>query len=322
MLLSVIIPVYNVDLYVGICLDSIYDGAVDEDSFEVIVVNDGSTDDSAATVERYAGRHRNLTILSQENQGLSLARMNGLSRALGEYVWFVDSDDYLAKNAIQSILMLIQTKDAPAVIMTPVSRSDANTGSQRLDYEIDRPRLMDGQNVLLDPRFPQWTASRFILRRDLFDNKWLYFPPGLIHEDEYFGAILLMLAGRVLVHDKVLIHHRFRPGSIMQTISIRSSYDYVSNFVLIRAFAATLPQPSKGAFLRHAQRLLVNSYTTNEKNWRTWEFRRFKCKKGPYIISEFVWNHGLYSFPELASLLFLFVAPNTFRKRFPIAPRQ
>ena len=320
--LSIIIPVYNVEAYLSECLDSVYDGSADESTFEVIVVNDGSTDGSAAIVEDYRRRHDNMLVITQENQGLSATRMNGLAQAQGEYVWFVDSDDYLAEQAVGDILELIRTPDIPTVIMTPIRRPDPKTGALFLDYEIDAPRLMEGMDVFLDNRFPKWSASRYILRRNLFDDPRLFFPKGLLHEDEYFGAVLQMLAGKVLVHDKVFFIHRIRPESIMQTISIRSSYDYVSNYALLKAFSETLPASQKDMCLRQVQRLLPYSYTVNERIWRTPAFRRFKRRKGPYIVFELLRSGRLHTFRELAALLFYIVAPSAFRKRFPNIPRQ
>ena len=93
--LSIIIPVYDVEAYLPECLDSIFSQRDALSDIEVILVNDGSPDGSAAILEEYRKRYDNITVITQSNQGLSLARMNGLERAQGEYVWFVDSDDYL-----------------------------------------------------------------------------------------------------------------------------------------------------------------------------------------------------------------------------------
>lgn len=315
--LSFIIPAYNVEAYIGPCLDSIYDGNPDLSSFEVIVVNDGSTDGTAAVIDRYARQYGNLTAVSQENQGLSMARTNGLARAEGDYVWFVDSDDYLPVHGLGDTLTLIRESSPGTVFMTPLRWEGGEDGRVFFDYTIDRPLLMTGKDVLFDPRFPQWMVGRYLISRSLFDNKSLFFPKGLLHEDEYFGSVLLMQADKVLVCDKSLFNHRIRPGSIMQTLSIQSSYDCVSNYELLKALSKTLPSPEQKSFVRHAQRLLHLSYITNEKNWNTPEFRRFKRKKGPYILSELLQNARSYSFRELVSFLLLVIAPNTFRRLYP-----
>ena len=97
--LSIIIPIYNVEAYVAETLKSVFEMNDPKDLFEVIVVNDGTKDGSMDIVRQYADRP-NLIIVEQENQGLSAARMKGLSMATGEYVWFIDSDDSLFTNAV------------------------------------------------------------------------------------------------------------------------------------------------------------------------------------------------------------------------------
>ena len=315
--LSLIIPAYNVEAYIGPCLDSIYDGNPDLASFEVIVVNDGSTDGTAEVINRYARQFSNLTVISQENLGVSVARTNGLAPAQGDYIWFVDSDDYLPSNGLGEALTLIREASPGTLFMMPLRWVGGKNGLVSYDYEIDHPLLMTGKDVLFDPRFPQWMPGRYLIPRSLLDDKSLFFPQGIIHEDEYFGSVLLMLADKVLVCDKSLFTHRVRPGSIMQTISIRSSYDYVSNYEHLKAFSKTLPRREQKPFVRHAQRLLHLSYIANEKNWNTPEFRRFKRKKGPSIVFELLGNARSYTFRELIPFLLLVIAPNVFRRLYP-----
>lgn len=104
MKLSIVIPVYNVEDHVGQTLESVF--ATDATDFEVIVVNDGTKDGSMDVVRRYADRP-NLTIIEQENQGLSAARNRGLDAARGDNVWFVDSDDFLVENGVGKVLGLL-----------------------------------------------------------------------------------------------------------------------------------------------------------------------------------------------------------------------
>lgn len=102
--LSIIIPVYNVELYIEKCLQSCLSQDIPYDEYEIIVVNDGSPDGSLAIAESIAKTTTNMTIISQKNGGLSAARNTGMSVAKGEYIWFVDSDDW------------IETKDRKSVV--------------------------------------------------------------------------------------------------------------------------------------------------------------------------------------------------------------
>lgn len=104
MLVSIIIPIYNVEQYIEQCFTSIYAQDISEDIFEVIAVNDGTPDNSMSIVKTIASQHKNLVIINQENQGLSVARNTGLDHAKGEYIWFVDSDDWLTKDSLSIVL--------------------------------------------------------------------------------------------------------------------------------------------------------------------------------------------------------------------------
>lgn len=107
--LSIIIPIYNVEEFIEECLNSIILQVSESFPIEIIVVNDGTPDNSMTIVNRIQTRIPNLfRIINQENQGLSMARNNGLRVAKGEYVWFVDSDDYLLSNALLKVKEYIE----------------------------------------------------------------------------------------------------------------------------------------------------------------------------------------------------------------------
>lgn len=102
--LSIIIPVYNVQKYLEDCLLSIYKQSLSLETFEVITVNDGSTDRSLDILRKYGKIYPNLIIVSQENKGQSAARNNGLAVASGKYIFFMDSDDFLCLDSLSSLL--------------------------------------------------------------------------------------------------------------------------------------------------------------------------------------------------------------------------
>ena len=101
MTFSIIIPAYNAGAYLSWCLDSIFSQEFDD--YEVIVINDGSTDGTAVLLEEYASKHPNLHVLTQSNQGMATARNRGLEVAQGDYVLFVDSDDQINKDALKTL---------------------------------------------------------------------------------------------------------------------------------------------------------------------------------------------------------------------------
>lgn len=103
MFLSFIVPVYNVEQYLDECLRSLVNQDIPPDDYEIICINDGSTDGSLKTLQSYAQRHQNIRVIDKVNEGVSVARNVGLDKARGEYIWMVDSDDFIAANCLGSI---------------------------------------------------------------------------------------------------------------------------------------------------------------------------------------------------------------------------
>ena len=110
-ILSIIIPVYNVEKYIRKTLESIFESTFPKSEFEVIVVNDGTKDNSISIVNEFAAKFDNLKIINQENQGLSVARNTGLKAARGKYVWFVDSDDWVEYDSLPFLLKHLEHSD-------------------------------------------------------------------------------------------------------------------------------------------------------------------------------------------------------------------
>ena len=102
--LSIIVPIYNVEKYVRTCIESIFRQGLDENRFEVIIVNDGTQDKSMEVIADIIVRHKNIIVINQENQGLSVARNNGIAVAKGEYLLMPDSDDMLIDHSVEPLL--------------------------------------------------------------------------------------------------------------------------------------------------------------------------------------------------------------------------
>jgi len=102
--ISIIVPVYNVEKYVHACLESIYRQHLDEERFEVIIVNDGTKDRSMDVIQDIIKAHTNITVINQENLSLSVARNNGIAAAKGEYILMPDSDDLLIDDSLPPLL--------------------------------------------------------------------------------------------------------------------------------------------------------------------------------------------------------------------------
>lgn len=109
--LSVVVPVYNCEFFLSYCLDSLLSyQAADKGQYEVIMVNDGSTDNSLAIMQSYATSNQNITVINQANAGVSAARNRGMDVAEGKYIWFVDGDDFIKSNCLEAIFEILKKR--------------------------------------------------------------------------------------------------------------------------------------------------------------------------------------------------------------------
>lgn len=121
MLFSIIIPVYNCEKYIAECLESCFQQGIAESEYEIICVDDGSTDQSAEVVSAFCGEHRNLKLIRQKNGGVSAARNTGLDHAAGEYVWFIDADDFIQSNILRIVADILSTHKYDKIMLRAYS---------------------------------------------------------------------------------------------------------------------------------------------------------------------------------------------------------
>lgn len=316
MLLSIILPIFNVEAYIGLCLQSILDTGGDSSQFEVILVNDGTRDRSMSIVHNLCSNRPNIRIIEQENQGLSAARMNGLSVAQGEYIWFVDSDDWLEEDAINTAINWIK-RITPDVLITPLHWRFTTPNKDYLDINLPDNIQCKGKDCLFNSISPVWAAQRFILRKKLFEeNKWLFFPLKTLHEDEYFGRILLYSTDSIYILKDPLYNYRQRENSIMGTISTQNAYDIVKLHKLLTSFLKNIVKIKDRTWFRRNifKNVLLTSYYRCSSLFGDRAFNIFLRKNRNYIIFSYFKtspNKSIYKIlGDIAFLLF----PHTFSR--------
>ena len=320
MILSIIIPFYKVEDYLDECLSSIFRIATHDD-FEVILVNDGTPDNSMAIAERYAASYENVHILDQENQGLSAARMNGLALASGDYVWFIDSDDWVLQEGFREVIELVKNKVAD-LIVTPLLTIYPDNGKKQKDFDTVVPRIGTGKEYLRNHAFPIWAAPRYIIHRRLFHSTSLFFPLGLLHEDEYFGRVLLYLAQSVFILEEPAYAYRIREGSITTVPKIKSSEDILKVHELLMSFSESCVQPDDRKWFQYdTLRMIRKSFTRNERLLSTKAFKSFRRKNLHYILKEYKRYGTSLSFFERVSDLSLFIFPILHTRLFYLKKR-
>lgn len=216
--LSVIMPVYNVEAYLHQAIISILQQSYTD--FELLAVNDGSTDKSRLILSEYAKAESKISIIDQSNKGLSAARNAGLQKAKGQYVYFFDSDDELADGAFSEIMGLAKKTNSDVIHFSSLAineQSDAYTGVRRIGHHQTEP--IPGKNLfkeVMESRNYATNVQKYVIKRRFLQDHNLIFDEGFIHEDESFTIEMLCLAEKVTSLDKPFLKKRFREGSIMR----------------------------------------------------------------------------------------------------------
>lgn len=213
---SVIIPVFNVENYLGECLDSIINQSLSE--LEIICINDGSTDNSLNILHDYQKKDNRIRIINQENHGQGYARNVGLSQVVGDYVYFMDADDYLELTALEELYNLAENKSLDLIIFKLINFHDENRETFQTHY-YDMVFLRDkvGDSVFnyndVGDRVFQIAVSPpgKLFKRSLIEN--IRFPENLIFEDNPFFVEAFFNAKRVYFYDKYLYYRRVRNDS-------------------------------------------------------------------------------------------------------------
>ena len=238
MYLSIIIPIYNVEKFIDECLKSIYSQKFPEDKYEVVCVNDGTPDNSMAIVQKYADEHANLTIVNQENQGLSVARNNGLEASKGDYVWWVDSDDWLQPNALETVWSAMEKYPEMEVFATIMMMNYEKDGTVEQEFPHN-PKVKTGRDYMFrNHGYNRGACQRYIFRRDFLEKHQLRYMPDVYHEDGDFGNRMLYLAERLIILPTPVYNYRIRTsGSIMSSRKMKMNYDLVKIYWNLRDFA-------------------------------------------------------------------------------------
>jgi len=219
---SIIIPVYNVELYLKKCLNSALNQTLNE--IEIIAVNDGSTDTSLAILEEYQQKDNRINIITQDNQGLSGARNTGIKAAKGDYLLFLDSDDYIDENmAFDMYERAIREKSDVVVCRYQQVDDEGNilyksgiTDTFNKEQHFKRVLAAQSSSMACDKLF----------KRSLFVNNDILFPLGLYHEDVYTTYKLYYYANNICVEEKYFYNWLVRQGSISKSINEKHIKDF------------------------------------------------------------------------------------------------
>ena len=222
MLLSFVVPAYNVEKYFLRCINSIYDQNLQAADFEVVVMDDGSTDGTGILAEelKRSNKYSNLNVIHQENQGLSGARNAGINHAKGDYIWCIDSDDYLKPFDIDEIIKSLK-KVIPDILFIELQKTNGEGGIKKeCSQPLEKNKLYTGFEAILGGYYP-CSACSAIIRREFIQANKLSFYPRLYHEDVEFMYRAVALANKVIFTDYAPYVYEVHPNTIMTDMDER-----------------------------------------------------------------------------------------------------
>ncbi len=282
---SIIVPVYNVENYLEKCLQSLVDQTLKE--IEIIVVNDGSKDNSQKIIDRFASKDSRILPLKKENGGLSDARNYAFPYVKGKYVGFVDSDDYVDSDMFETLYQKIEQEQADLV---------------ECDYiwEYDDPsRNVIDHSHIIDSPFTDLRviACNKLFRFDIIRKEKLQFPKGLRYEDISFTYQYLPYAKKIVSVDKPFYHYLQRENSIANTQNpkVREIYDILNgvlSFYQERGFYDTYDQELEYLFLH----MILGRSFYRISSLQDKKLRKAYLKEGYHLLNETFpkWKRNVY----------------------------
>lgn len=195
--LSIIVPVYNVEKYIARCLHSLLNQDIPQNEYEIIVVDDGTPDDSARIAQSIADKNKNVIVVHRENGGLSAARNTGLQYVHGRYVFFVDSDDFIEPNVLSTILNSAEKRGLDILGFSTCRRRKDNhiNWVHTFNDYLDDTGIIDGF-TLLRKGFEPTSVWSYLYQVEFLNYHNFRFKEGIIHEDIEFNYRIFLKATR------------------------------------------------------------------------------------------------------------------------------
>lgn len=278
---SIIVPVYNVSQYLDRCMTSL----LQQRNAEILLIDDGSTDISGEICDKYASLNKNVQVYHKVNGGLSSARNYGIAHAKGEYLLFVDSDDYVSDGMCSTLERMISAYSQMDMIAFGAFEVNGEENSDMRRIPPEEPLAQSGHDYLLD-RYQNWNmnvqAWMYAYRRNFLIDNDLFFKEGILHEDVEFTPRVLLKAKQVVSIPEQLYYY------IVRENSISTSKDKTKN---IRDLFGTLEEQCHLAEIQEPElrKWMLNSILNSYLNM-VQEARMYQPKYRKMLKKAFLWG--------------------------------
>ncbi|GEK91063.1 glycosyltransferase family 2 protein [Alkalibacterium kapii] len=294
-LVSIIVPTYNVERYVEECIDSLL--AQTYKNTEIIVLDDASTDATTYLLKQYT--EEIILIENEKNEGQGARRNQGLEIAQGKYIYFMDADDWLEKDALEECVQLAEATQAELVRFNGLAfyegdQTLVNENNYDFSGTLKSKKLYTGEEALQKNR-KAFTPSPclYLVNKDLIDENNLSFIEGVLHEDEYFTTILFANTQRMTYLNQNFFHRRYRTASTMTAHTkqhkLKSFNSYIKVFkALEEEYAKQKYSEMQKQFIKRQLLSIYNGLVTSdvhpEMKRRLKQFKTVKLKDKLFIL--------------------------------------
>lgn len=214
-LLSILIPVYNAQQFINRCLDSIVKQKCYNDKIELVIINDGSKDSSLSILQDYQSRYNNINIISRENKGIGPTRNELIDNANGKFFWFIDADDYVSKEALSTILPLLESDRYDMLLMSYNWLTGAATKTVTYIGEYEQAVDLTNKSIYNNSL---WTR---VYRTSVVKDNGIRLNSYIMGEDFDFIFKLTPLLGRVKCIENPLYYYVFNPKSAVGSVDLK-----------------------------------------------------------------------------------------------------
>jgi len=294
-ILSIIVPVYNVEKFLRKCVESLEQQDLAQNLYEVILINDGSTDHCREICQELAGQYDNIQVIHQENQGVSTARNKGMDAAKGKYIMFVDPDDYIEPNIVGRVVDVAEKNKTELCFYLSEHFNEMNTWKgARQPFEYCK--IYTGEYILLHGMEVSSVWSNLYLS-DFLRRSGIRFHKGIIHQDVDFNLMLYPLTHRIMFTD-ILVYHYNRSLSYSSAIKNKDVAKHrkalmsdieVVNDIFRYCWTASVSKAIKRLYRRRMRSTLVSAILMAYKDHRYYDnvFRQTLLDKA----------HGYHLYP-------------------------
>lgn len=233
MFLSIIVPVYNVETYLRKCVGSLLDQDLPKADYEIILIDDGSTDNSGRLCDLFASSYSNINVIHQPNKGLSAARNAGISSAKGRYIQFVDSDDYLNPNVLGGIVRQLEALNLDVLRINYQNVNEAGDVFEPNNYSKPfddyTTEVCDGLTFLNERMGYACYAVQLVIKRSILQQNGSGFKEGVYYEDTEWAPRILVKTERVASCQTMAYNYLYRQGSISRSTDLKRKHKAVED---------------------------------------------------------------------------------------------